>query len=188
MIQSRYRETCLIETNLRWLRQIIELLERMSGDSYVRKADALGAQSIGPQVRHIVEFYESFLKGLQSRRIDYGARKRDRLIEINREAAVDRLRGLSSQLLAGAECGGDCALWIRVEDSALNTYVMSSASRELQELSSHTVHHLALIAMIARMLGLEVDPDLGVSPSTMAHRKAQEMEMQDVHSELAAIV
>jgi hypothetical protein len=74
-----------------------------------------------------------------------------------------------------------------VEDATVETWVMSSASRELQELSSHTVHHLALVGMIARTLGVEADPNLGVSPSTIAHRQALQKETLHVHSELAPL-
>ena len=42
-------------------------------------------------------------------------------------------------------------------------------SRELQVLSSHTVHHFALIAVTLRMHGVEMDPDFGMAPSTLRY-------------------
>ena len=45
----------------------------------------------------------------------------------------------------------------------------SSISRELQVLSSHTVHHFALIAMTLRMHGVEIDSDFGMAPSTLRY-------------------
>ena len=172
MIATRYRETCLIETNLRWLQQMIDFLERLGGDLYMQPVASLGGQAIGPQFRHVIDFYDAFLAGLSQRRIDYTARKRDRVIESSRLAALDRLRGLRSKFAIGGTSLGDRVVWVRVEDSPAETYVMSSAYRELQELSSHTVHHLAIVAMIARTLGAEVNPGLGVSPSTLTHRKS----------------
>jgi len=45
----------------------------------------------------------------------------------------------------------------------------SSVSRELQVLSSHTIHHFALIAMTLRLHGVEMDPDFGMAPSTLRY-------------------
>ena len=64
-------------------------------------------------------------------------------------------------------------LWVRMEDAVgiplEDSFMESSISRELQVLSSHTVHHFALIAMTLRMHGLEVDPDFGMAPSTLRY-------------------
>jgi hypothetical protein len=48
-------------------------------------------------------------------------------------------------------------------------FMESSISRELQVLSSHTVHHFALIAMTLRMHGVEMDADFGMAPSTLRY-------------------
>jgi hypothetical protein len=45
----------------------------------------------------------------------------------------------------------------------------SSISRELQVLSSHTIHHFALIAMTLRMHGVELDAEFGMAPSTLRY-------------------
>jgi hypothetical protein len=39
-------------------------------------------------------------------------------------------------------------------------------------LCSHAVHHFALIAMILRAHGIDVDPKFGVAPSTLRDRAA----------------
>jgi hypothetical protein len=48
-------------------------------------------------------------------------------------------------------------------------FMESSISRELQFLSSHAVHHFALIAMTLRAEGVPMDPDFGMAPSTLRH-------------------
>ena len=50
-----------------------------------------------------------------------------------------------------------------------NHCVKKSVSRELQVLSSHTIHHFALIAMTLRLHGIEMDPDFGMAPSTLRY-------------------
>ncbi|NIP97468.1 MAG: hypothetical protein GWO24_30170, partial [Akkermansiaceae bacterium] len=42
--------------------------------------------------------------------------------------------------------------------------------RELQFLVSHTVHHFAMIGGICRALGVALEDDFGVAPSTIRHR------------------
>ena len=60
-----------------------------------------------------------------------------------------------------------------MEDAEANaipdSYMESSVSRELQVLSSHTIHHFALIAITLRMHGVELDSDFGMAPSTLRY-------------------
>jgi hypothetical protein len=52
----------------------------------------------------------------------------------------------------------------------------SSLSRELQVLSSHTIHHFALIAVTLRAHGVQMDADFGMAPSTLRHLAAKTAE------------
>jgi hypothetical protein len=67
-----------------------------------------------------------------------------------------------------------------MEDTAAkgisDCFMDSSISRELQVLSSHTVHHFALIAMTLRMRGVELDSDFGMAPSTLRYLAAKTAE------------
>jgi hypothetical protein len=47
-------------------------------------------------------------------------------------------------------------------------------TRELQFLASHTVHHYALIAHLARDRGVGVAPEFGVAPATLDYWASQE--------------
>ena len=62
--------------NVDVLRQGIELLTRLD--------DATFRHAVGPQLRHTLDFYASFLRGLATRRIDYDTRERDPLVESSR--------------------------------------------------------------------------------------------------------
>jgi hypothetical protein len=50
-----------------------------------------------------------------------------------------------------------------------DSFMRSSVSRELQVLSSHTIHHFALIAMTLRAHGVDLDPEFGMAPSTLRY-------------------
>jgi hypothetical protein len=67
----------------------------------------------------------------------------------------------------------DWELAVRIENADEDVYLTSSVGRELQALSSHTIHHFALIAIALRVHGLEVDPDFGMSPSTLRYQAAR---------------
>lgn len=164
------RQANLVGSNILCLRQMSELLERISDAAYVTAPAALPDQRAGAHLRHVLEFYECFFAGLGLRNIDYDARKRDLTLERNRDAALARIE----QLIATFEHEGnlrmDLALRIRAEGS---TGVTSSVGRELQMLASHAVHHFALIGFILRLLGVEVSPSFGVAPSTLMFRAAE---------------
>jgi hypothetical protein len=57
------------------------------------------------------------------------------------------------------------------EPDAADAWTASSASRELQFLISHTVHHYAIIRMILTVGGREVTPEFGISPSTLRYHQ-----------------
>src|SRR5215831_7654365 len=124
-------------------------------------------------MRHVLEFYECFLNGLGKGRIDYDSRKRNHILEKSRSAAVETAQRLICELEQARDLPGDCFLSVRMEDSEDEVWLASSFARELQSLASHTIHHFALIAMTLRLHGVNVDPDFGVSPSTLSYRKSK---------------
>lgn len=176
----RERQDALIATNLRWLRQALALLGRLSDASYSTIPVGLAPHRAGSHLRHILEFYECFLEGVESAHIDYDARRRDEAVERSRSAATARILSIMHRLetMPGLRCDG--AVWVRMEDAdpaeVRDSFLMSSVSRELQTLSSHTIHHFALIAVTLLAHGVAVEPDFGMAPSTlrhMANRKAE---------------
>ena len=152
--------TELIQMNLEWLRQASDLLNRLSSSAY---------GEVSGHIRHILEFYECFLDGLPAGRIDYDARKRDQSMERSAVAADARIQSLSDRLKSAPELRGDALVWVRLEESCAT----SSVGRELQVLSSHTVHHFALIALTLLALGVAVDPKFGMAPSTLRYHAAK---------------
>ncbi len=149
-----------MQTNIRWLRQAVEVLDGIDDQAY---ADA------GGQFRHVVEFYECFLEGLRRRHVDYDARRRDCTVQAHRVVALSRCLSLIQKFETESLPRIDTPICLQVEDSPGLT-VTSTVGRELQALSSHTVHHFALISMILKARGALVDSSFGVAPSTLRHR------------------
>ena len=124
---------------------------------------------IGGHVRHVVDFYECFLSGLESTRVDYDQRTRELLVETHPKAASAKIHFLIRRFEDNPYLQTDSRLAVRMETSILPEWIPSSVSRELQALSSHTIHHFALIAMTMKLHGLQVDASFGMSPSTLRH-------------------
>lgn len=142
----------------------VKLIEKIE-DSVYRQA-AGGTGSIGGHFRHNLDFANALLNGLKTGKIDYHRRERDARIEENRLYAIKkisismcRLRNLSPEILGRkviVRSEIDAAFWIE-----------SSASRELEFLHSHTVHHHALIAEKLSSFGVKLPDDFGIAPSTL---------------------
>jgi len=171
------RQSFLIEQNVASLRQAIAVLEQIDDFTYRSSPPTLAPHRVGGHLRHILEFYECFLDGIETSHIDYDARKRDESVETCRETALARARSIIQRLEKTGELRGDAIIWVRVEDAQCDrlddSYMTSSIGREMQALSSHTIHHFALIAMTLKALGYELDRNFGMAPSTLRHRSAK---------------
>ena len=172
------RQKFLIDQNVTWLRQAIILLEQMDDRTYMASPPTLAPHRVGGHLRHILEFYECFLDGIGSSHIDYDSRQRDELVETCRTAALEKTRSIIYRLERSPELRGDAIVWVRVEDAQAvrldDSFMTSSVSREMQVLSSHTIHHFALIAMTVKALGFPTDREFGMAPSTLRYNASRQ--------------
>lgn len=156
----------LVETGVRLLRQAESLVDRIDGRSYAHPPAEMAPHRVGGHMRHILEFYECFLDGVSSGSVDYDARKRDLAVETDPSAALVKIRILIQRLRRSA-FHDEMPVRVRMEDG--DCFLVSSAARELQVLSSHTIHHFALIALVLRAMRIPIDRDFGMAPSTLRH-------------------
>jgi hypothetical protein len=188
----------LIDLNVTWLRQAYVLVNELDDTTFGTSPSGLVPHRVGSHLRHVLEFYECFLQGLESGRIDYDRRRRDVTVENSRRIAAARISAIICSLqklapqrksvaaisAAGEEatssCGAleratlnaQCMLAVRMENDEDGVYLQSSIGRELQALSSHTIHHFALIGVTLRLHGFPIDPEFGMSPSTLRYHAA----------------
>jgi hypothetical protein len=162
----------LVDLNLTWLRQALILIEGLDDRTFATPPPGLSPHRVGAHLRHIVEFYDCFFEGLPSARVDYDQRKRDKSVEKIRGKAIAKVRSII-RCFEEARLLEDARLSVHMEDANSATWLQSSIGRELQALSSHTIHHFALIAVTLRVHGVEVHPDFGMSPSTLRYRDAK---------------
>lgn len=169
-------ETCseLIAANVDLLQQAASLVRSLDDTTFSTSPKGLEPHRVGSHLRHVLEFYDCFLEGLKaSSGIDYDARKHDETLEQNRHAAGLKISSIMRRLQEAPSLPEYLTLAVRVEGSQADTWLLSSIGRELQALSSHTIHHFALIAVTLWLHGVEVEPDFGMSPSTLRFRAAR---------------
>lgn len=160
--------------NVALLRQGRELLASLDADDYVRPDPKLGGSPVGTHVRHVLDFYSCFLRDVGAGTIDYDDRPRDPRLETDLRHALDRFDALAAELeRLDLEVANSLAVRARAaavgEGRAVDA--ASSLERELQFLSSHTIHHYSLIAVLLRLADRDVPVEFGVAPSTLRHWK-----------------
>jgi hypothetical protein len=169
------RQRMLVEINVNWLSQALAILSSINDQAYAVSPAQMDPHKVGGHLRHILEFYECFLGGLETMRIDYDSRKRDNTIATSRQAASARITAIVNDLQTNPLLRKEALLLVRAEDAEelalTDPFLPSSIARELLTLSSHTIHHFALIAMTLRAHGVEIHPDFGMAPSTLSHRE-----------------
>jgi hypothetical protein len=128
---------------------------------------------VGPHVRHCLDHFLAFLTGLPEGRIDYDARERDPGVETDPNKALDVLDMVTVRLEGLSLSESDQAISVvqLACPDAAPSMVPSSVDRELIFLSSHTVHHLALMIEIAGAKGVKLPSRFGVAFSTARYRE-----------------
>ncbi len=157
----------LITSNELLLNQAIFLIRQQTEDNYLHCCEMVFSSSTGQHIRHCIEHYEEFLQAIEEQReLDYEKRPRELRVETDPLEAIRRLEAIRFSLVTKLV---DCHE-VGVRDNGALSPASSSISRELQFLLSHTVHHFALISVIASICGWRVPRDFGIAPSTLKFR------------------
>lgn len=145
---------------------------------FVRSADPTGSKraysAIGPHLRHCVDHLHCLLRGLATGTIDYDARDREAILEVDPGRMLERLSALADELRAldPATCGRTVRLRQTTALGASPVTLESNVERELVFLSGHTIHHIAIMTLLVRDRGIAVPAGLDVAFSTAAHADA----------------
>lgn len=164
-------ETRVINNCIGLLEQAFELLQRIDDQVYTSPGPLSPRAGIGGHLRHVLDFYQCFLRGIDAGRVDYNLRERDVSVEQNRAHAQRQIGATTAALRSLSANNNQSALLVRTEDDGISAAPWSASSllRELDFLQSHTIHHYSLIAMLLRSQAIEPDEDFGVAPATLRH-------------------
>jgi uncharacterized damage-inducible protein DinB len=155
------------------LTQAAAMITRLREEAH---ADFDYARAVGPHLRHIVEHYLALVNALAAgdRCVCYDSRNRDLRIQTDPAATLSALKQLSDSHEALAQ---DQTLNLQTPlltkllvgvQGGIELTVATTLGRELLFLSSHTVHHFAPLGQYCRSAGVELGPDFGKAPATVA--------------------
>ncbi len=154
------------------INQTQQLLDILSPEDYVLAAK--GNSSIGAHVRHVLDRFHCFFNGLNENAINYDARKRDPEIETNLSAAGFSVASIARRIhdLSETEFHNQIiSVHESVHHQGASVAISSTVERELMGLITHSIHHLAIIALLAKSRGYSIDPDFGKAPSTIVYER-----------------
>jgi len=161
----------LVKINVQYLKAFSDILKRIDENFYgLKNPNHAFSGTIGAHARHIIEFYQQFLKHHKLKEINYDVRERNLNLETNKDLAEIQLLKLI----------GELEIIVLNEDEIVATIInqqkfISSIGRELSYLAEHTVHHFALIRFIAESNGMQFNefPEFGIAQSTSLYRLSQ---------------
>jgi uncharacterized damage-inducible protein DinB len=153
--------------NAALLRQGAAIARSLPAELFTWTLPLLPGGTLGKHLRHVAEFYDAFLDGVATGRIDYESRRRDVAFESSPEEAARRMETLAFRLESMDGLASDRAIVAWGEGSTRDA--RSTLGREIDALLSHTIHHYALVAVFLRSFGIEPPEEFGVAPSTLRH-------------------
>lgn len=150
------------------LRQVRDVTSQCTPEQYTRKPVGQVQSAVGPHVRHVLDHAARWLDSVPDSEINYDARSRGTSDESEPLAAVARIDELIARLSGGdfGSLPGQWTLRMLTHETSEPVVVPTTPERELLFVFSHTVHHMAIIAVMARTLGLRVPDRFGYAPST----------------------
>ena len=159
----------LIQQNHSLIDQAIAFILKTPEHSYQQRCEDVFSSSMGQHIRHCIEHYDELLMAHSEKRVvRYHMRPRNMEVETDPSVAVGRLRFIRNQL-ERISCEDNS---LDVCDGGISEPSPSSLSRELEFLVSHTVHHFALITVIANKFQIKVPENFGIAPTTLKHRES----------------
>ena len=131
-------ESCIILSSLE------RLTTQLTQEEFVRPLAILNQNSVSQHLRHIVEFYQEYILGLQRGEIDFDERKRSKRLEEEKDFALEFLRFLKREM---DTVRFDKQVQVRVSTHKKENrpILKSSSFRELAYCNEHAVHHMAIL-------------------------------------------
>ena len=168
---GKFHMSKIVASNLESLDQMITFIDSLSDAEYQYSPKPLFDSSIGQHLRHILDLFIALVNST-TEEVNYDIRRRGAPVETDKQLGLTELNDVRIWVSGISDKDINRDTLIHTE-TALNTQqtdsFKSSFGRELCFASSHLVHHLAIMAAIAKMAGKEVDSKLGLAPATATH-------------------
>jgi hypothetical protein len=154
------------------LLQGLGLLFELRDHTYSYPAPAPFNASIGGHYRHVLEHFQSVIRGVRAGEINYDARERNPRLQSEVTyasiATCDVLRALKRYTEETLGRGCRVINSVGYSTSQPSTFE-SNVNRELAYCVGHAIHHYAIVRLICHEIGVNVPAEFGVAPSTLKH-------------------
>jgi len=149
-----------------------KFIKVINNKDFSKKTSVLSNSSVGQHLRHVLEFYICLFDGIKKGQICYDERKRDLLLETDKEYAIQTMDNIIQKL---RKITSDASIQLKatLSDKDDNFFILnSSIYRELVYNFDHSVHHQALIKIgLKEFKCNELEDNFGIAPSTIKHNK-----------------
>jgi hypothetical protein len=153
---------------LHLLRELRCMIERIDDHTYTAPGPGRSSGSIGGHVRHCLDHVKALLSATRSRLCAYDRRERGTDVERCRLSALKELEDLEAEVATLAHDVLDISIAVETQTNAQGTMVVtrSTVAREIVFVSSHIIHHNALVAHLLALHGTHMGARFGVAPAT----------------------
>lgn len=168
----------VVDANIRILEQCKEVLREIPPEVYRNRSVPPYGFSIGAQTRHNLDMYESLLRGLGTESllrglgtgvVDLTERERNPVYENDPQEARRYATQIQQRLGTLSQSDQKTPVVLVIEPSiGKKERVETTLGGGLATLFLHTMHHHAVIAIMASAVGYRIpDPSFGYNPSTL---------------------
>ncbi len=153
---------------LHLLRELRFMIERIDDESYAAPAPGRSSGGIGGHVRHCLDHVGALLSATRTRLCTYDRRSRGTSVERCRRAALRQIANLEADIACLAQDILDVPIAVETQSDTQGTMVVtrSTVAREVVFVTSHIVHHNALVAHLLASQGTRMGARFGVAPAT----------------------
>lgn len=159
----------VISESIESIEELIYAINLLSNEEYSFKTKEFSNASIGEHVRHIFNFYESILKGIETEKIDYDKRNRDSKMETDVFYSISRFKEIIGVLI-------NLKIFETKKFKLIQNSIEIETSliRELIYANEHLVHHQAIIRIFFLSLHPEkkIQDSFGFAKSTLNYKSS----------------
>ena len=146
------------------------VVESLTEAQFVDSAIPGVSGSVGGHVRHCLDHVRALERAIETGMVDYDARERNGLIEIDQTLAWSLLLSARRRVanVPASVLARPVVVRTRLHAGMSAVEVLSSLEREVSFVIAHTIHHCATIAVLAGVTPARLPERFGLAPSTPA--------------------
>jgi uncharacterized damage-inducible protein DinB len=159
----------LTQPTINLLQQLQQALLPISKEQYTQPSSILFGATIGQHIRHIIELFIELNSGYETGLVNYDKRKRDYIIETEKQVAINYLQEIANTLQKPNKALQLTSDYNEVDGN--NNTITTNYFRELLYNIEHTVHHMALIRIgIFNVANIALPEHFGLAASTIKYK------------------